>query len=156
VKYFKKCTCSASPWITRDEFLQDENTQLVGYQANFSHLELGYFLFNHLTCKTTIAIPAGLFKDLYAGPVFSQRLTGSEVCHGYCKEMEVLEPCENQCECAYIREIVQLIRNWPKAEYQVDNTAEAMSDASSQVSAVSQFCHEDSKSLYKPGDRRQA
>jgi hypothetical protein len=25
-----------------------------------------------------------------------------------------VEPCPSQCECAYIREILQIIRNWPK------------------------------------------
>lgn len=155
MKFFKKCTCSETAWVTRDEFLQDKNTELVGYQANFGQLELGYFLFNHLTCESTIAIPAGLFKDLYDGPVFAHRLTGTEACHGYCKEKEVLEPCENQCECAYIREIVQLIRNWPKAQYQIKSTDAATAEASAQVSVVPQCCHEVHKSLYTPRARRQ-
>jgi len=114
---FKKCSCCESPWFTRDEFLQDEKTRLVGYQANFTHLELGYFLFNHQTCESTLAIPAGLFKDLYAGPVFAERMTGTEVCQGYCTDIGAIEPCEAQCECAYVREIMQIIRNWPKAAY---------------------------------------
>ena len=121
---FKKCSCCESPWFTRDEFLQDENIELIGYQVNFSHLELGYFLFNHLTCKSTIAIPAGLFKDLYAGPVYAQRLTGTEVCQGFCEDVEVLEPCENQCECVYVREIMQIVRDWPKEQYPIAKTAQ--------------------------------
>ena len=121
---FKKCSCCESPWFTREEFLQDENIELIGYQVNFSHLELGYFLFNHLTCESTIAIPAGLFKDLYAGPVYAQRLTGTEVCQGFCKDMEVLEPCDNQCECVYVREIMQIVRDWPKEEYPIAKTAQ--------------------------------
>lgn len=101
--------------------MQDENTQLVGYQANFSHLELGYFLFNHLACESTIAIPAGLFKDLYAGPVFAERMTGTEVCQGFCDDMDAIEPCDAQCECAYVREIMQIIRHWPKERCQLPN-----------------------------------
>lgn len=123
MKYFKKCTCCESPWFTRDEFMQDENTQLVGYQANFCQLELGYFLFNHLTCESTIAIPAGLFKDLHDGPVFEQRLTGTEFCQGFCVDIKALELCENQCECAYVREVMQVIRDWPKQEYQIAKIA---------------------------------
>jgi hypothetical protein len=122
--FFKKCSCCESPWFTRDEFLQDENIELIGYQVNFSHLELGYFLFNHLTCESTIAIPAGLFKDLYAGPVYAQRLTGTEVCQGFCEDVEVLEPCENQCECVYVREIMQIVRDWPKEQYPIAKTAQ--------------------------------
>ena len=91
---------------------------MVGYQANFGQLELGYFLFNHLTCQSTIAIPAGLFKDMYDGPLFSQRLTGTDVCQSFCEDVDALEPCVAQCECAYVREIMQIIRKWPKEVHQ--------------------------------------
>ena len=123
MNFFKKCTCCEGPWFTRDEFLQDDRIRLVGYQANFSHLELGYFLFNHLTCESTLAIPAGLFKDLYEGPVFAERMTGTEVCQGFCKDIDAIEPCGAQCECAYVREIMQIIRNWPKDTPQLAQTA---------------------------------
>ena len=62
---FKICTCCGEPWYSREAFMTDENVQLVGYQVNFEALELGYFLFNHLKCESTIAIHAGLFRDLY-------------------------------------------------------------------------------------------
>lgn len=124
MKIFKQCTCCEFPWSSRNEFLQDANTELVGYQANFCQLELGYFLFNHLTCQSTIAIPAGLFKDMYDGPLFSQRLTGTEVCQGFCEDMDALEPCEAKCECAYVREIMQIIRKWPKEAKQLTDIAQ--------------------------------
>ena len=124
MKIFKKCTCCEFPWFTRDEFLNDSDIDLVGYQANFGQLELGFFLFNHLTCESTIALSAGNFKDLYAGPVFAQRLTGSDPCPGYCKHLGVLEPCDEQCECAYVRETMQIIRNWPKDSCRLAKVAE--------------------------------
>jgi hypothetical protein len=114
--FFKKCSCCEIPWFTRDEFIQDGQIELVGYQANFCQLELGYLLFNHLNCESTIAVHAGLFKDLYSGPIFGQRLTDSEVCQGLCKDSVALETCDQKCECAYIREILQIIRTWPKAD----------------------------------------
>ncbi len=113
---FKICSCCEAPWYTRDEFLNDEQIDLVGYQANFCQLELGFLLFNHLNCESTIAVHAGLFKDLYSGPIFGQRLTGTDVCQGFCKDSVALEPCEEKCECAYIREIIQIIRIWPKTD----------------------------------------
>jgi hypothetical protein len=120
---FKKCSCCEVPWFSREEFLRDGNIKLVGYQANFAHLELGYFLFNHLSCKSTIGIPAGQFKDLYDGPVFTNRLMGSESCPGYCLYEDFLSPCEEKCECAYVRQIMQLIRDWPKVGHQLAVTA---------------------------------
>ena len=122
---FKECTCCKNPWHSRDEFLADSKLKFVGYQVNFADLELGYFLFNHMTCQSTIAVHAGLFRDLYDGPVFSERKTGSESCPGYCLDRDVLERCSAQCECAYIREIIQILRDWPKGEYRPARTAQA-------------------------------
>ena len=116
MNFFKKCSCCELPWFTRDEFLHDGQIELVGYQANFCQLELGYLLFNHLSCESTIAAHAGLFKDLYSGPIFGQRLTGTDVCQGFCKDSVALEPCDQRCECAYVREILQIIRNWHKED----------------------------------------
>ena len=65
MKIFKTCSCCKTPWYSRDEFLEDCDIDLVGYQVNFGDLVLGIFLFNHATCESTIGIPAGLFKDLH-------------------------------------------------------------------------------------------
>ena len=116
---FKKCSCCGVPWLTRDEFLSDPNTQLVGYQVNFGNLRLGYLLFNHLTCESTIAVHAGLFRNLYEGPVFAHRLTGSEECPGYCGYRDNLQECNAKCECAYVRGILQTVHDWPKQDFQL-------------------------------------
>ena len=122
---FKECTCCKNPWNSREEFLCDSKLDFIGYQVNFSDLELGYFLFNHMVCQSTIAVPAGLFKDLYGGPIFAERKTNSENCPGYCLDRNALEPCSAKCECAYVREIMQIIRNWPKGECQTAIRAQA-------------------------------
>ena len=113
---FKTCTSCRNPWFTRKEFMSDNQIDFVGYQVNFVNLELGYFLFNHLPCRSTIAVPAGLFRDLYAGPIFAERKTGHADCPGYCNDRDVLAACGTKCECAYIREIIQIVRRWPKTE----------------------------------------
>ena len=123
MKIFKTCSCSKTPWFSRDEFLGDNNIYLVGYQANFGDFVLGLFLFNHLTCQSTIGIPASLFTDLHDGPVFSECLAGSEQCPGYCLHSEVLHPCRAECEGAYVREILQILRDWPKEVCLPDKTA---------------------------------
>ena len=111
---FKECTCCRNPWYSREDFLGDSKLEFVGYQVNFGNLELGYFLFNHLNCQSTIAVPAGLFKDLYDGPVFSECLAGSEHCPGHCLKSQSLDPCSAECEGAYVRNILQILREWPK------------------------------------------
>jgi hypothetical protein len=110
----KQCTCCGHVWRTRDAFLGDPQLELVGYQAEFDDLLLGLLLFNHLACGSTIAVPAELFGDLYEGPVYSQRATGTAECPGYCLRQSELMPCPAKCECAYVREILQIVRRWPK------------------------------------------
>jgi hypothetical protein len=100
-------------WKTRKHFLSDSNISLIGYQSRFDELELGIILFNH-TCKTTLSIYAKFFTDLYKGEIFPDRKTGSEECSGFCLNESNLSPCPAKCECAYIREVLQIIKKWPK------------------------------------------
>jgi hypothetical protein len=80
----KQCPCCGYAWRTLEALLGDPQLQIVGYQANFADLLLGLFLFNHLGCGSTIAVPAELFKDLYTGPIYSARVTGTADCPEYC------------------------------------------------------------------------
>jgi hypothetical protein len=99
-------------WETRADFLADPHLGIIGYQVAFSKLAEGFFLFNH-SCGTTLARPVGEFQDLYDGPVIAHRATGSDECPGYCLRRGELRPCPAECECASVREIIQIILNWP-------------------------------------------
>lgn len=106
---FSECRVCNRQWPCREDFLRDEEVVLIGYQANFVALEKGLFLFNH-SCHGTLSVEVHKFADLYQGDIFEQRKTGSESCAGYCLHRNVLKPCPAQCECAYVREILQLLR----------------------------------------------
>jgi len=110
---FKKCPNCGYEWHNLENLLSDPETEIIGYQVNFLRLEAGYFLFNH-SCKGTFSIQASQFKDLYDGPIFIKRETGSDKCPEYCLHRNELRPCPVHCECAYVREILQIIKNWPK------------------------------------------
>jgi hypothetical protein len=110
---FKRCACCQAEWRTRDDFLSDPEVGLIGYQANFEELKAGLLLFNH-SCRTTLAIEVACFQDLYDGPIFQQRATGGADCLGYCLNRSELRPCPAFCECAYVREVLQIVRNWQK------------------------------------------
>ncbi|BBO71759.1 hypothetical protein DSCA_56890 [Desulfosarcina alkanivorans] len=94
--------------------MDDPELHVIGYQPNFKKFTTGLFYFNH-SCGSTLAIPASYFVDLYHGPVFQKRATGSDHCPEHCLRKEDLEPCLAECECAYIREVLQIIKTWPKA-----------------------------------------
>ena len=107
-KDFKRCTCCNHDWKTREDFLSDPKIDLIGYQVSFNELLLGLFLFNH-TCGTTIAIPVNKLRDLYTGPIYQTRKTGTDECPGYCLRQNELKTCPAQCECAWIRELIQVV-----------------------------------------------
>jgi hypothetical protein len=111
---FKKCPNCGFEWENRDLFLNDPAIAIIGYQVNFIRLSAGYFMFNH-DCKGTLTIPAEHFQDLYDGPIFSERATGKNECKEYCLQESELRPCPVECECAFVREIISIVKNWPKA-----------------------------------------
>ena len=111
---FKECKVCGQVWKDRQSLLIDASVQLLGYQVYFEDLIAGLFLFNH-ACMGTFSIQAGAFIDLYDGPIFEERKTGSEECPGYCLHKNELRACPAKCECAYVREVIQLVKNWPKA-----------------------------------------
>ena len=113
---FRKCTVCGQEWAARDDFISDPQVTTIGYQVNFASLDAGYFLFNHCRpeCRTTLSLPAGEFFDLYDGPVYQERKTGSPECPGHCLHQDDLRACSLRCECAFVREILQTIIMWPK------------------------------------------
>lgn len=110
---YKHCPNCGYEWPSREDLLGDPEVILVGYQVNVARLEAGIILFNH-ACKGTLAVHAIDFKDLYDGPIFTRRATGTDQCPGHCQHRNDLRPCPVECECAYVRNILQVIRNWPK------------------------------------------
>jgi hypothetical protein len=110
---FKRCPMCGASWTSRGHFLADPDVDLIGYQVNFQHLEAGYFLFNH-RCGDTMAIPVLAFRDMYDGPVFIERASGTVECPGHCLREDDLEPCPTHCECSFVREMLQVVKNWPK------------------------------------------
>ena len=111
---FKYCSNCESRWRNLESFIEDPAIELVGYMPTFDDLLKGLFLFNH-RCGTTLACKVGLFRHLYDGPVYRTRRTGLDDCPGYCLEQSELAPCPTHCNCAYVRNTLQIIKQWPKA-----------------------------------------
>lgn len=107
------CSNCGVQWPDRERFLSDPRIRVVGYQPNFRSLSDGLFYFNH-SCGTTLAFKAGEFADLYDGPMFGDRKTGGPDCLGYCLRSYELRLCAAKCECAFVRNVLNLIRNHPK------------------------------------------
>jgi len=115
-RHFKTCSRCRHAWPERDDFVADPQVELIGYQFNATDLESGLFLFNHTapTCRTTLGIAAKVFSDLHQGPIFESRLFGGPECPAYCLRKDILDACPKACECRFVRDILQVVRNWPK------------------------------------------
>ena len=110
---FKQCSMCKDEWASRDDFLADPNILYLGYQIHFEDLEIGWLMFNH-SCGTTLAFPVSTFSSLYNGLVFTESKTGHSECPGFCLQKNSISHCPQECECAYVREIILIINKWPK------------------------------------------
>ena len=97
-------------WHNRKQFLSDKKIVITGYMANPTDLELGIFTFNHLVCQGTLSIRAGYFLDLYEQEIYNKSQYGSPVCLGKCQAPDNLDSCPVECECAYVRQVIQIIK----------------------------------------------
>ncbi|MFA5927755.1 MAG: hypothetical protein WC838_00425 [Candidatus Margulisiibacteriota bacterium] len=113
---FKKCSCCHQKWRTETEFLSDPGVQFAGYQENFQHMDMGYILFNHCDCGTTIALQAAQFGDLYRGPIFIDSFSPNNKCPEYCLLKDDCLHCTEGHECGYAKKIIQGIVSYPKKQ----------------------------------------
>jgi len=109
---FKKCPLCKQNWSTREEFLADWTLKLNGYQVDFEEMDDGLFFFTHHVegCFSTMAVMCVDFYDMYTGRQYPERKTGSEECPGFCLKKDQLGRCDAECEYAFVREILHLIR----------------------------------------------
>lgn len=110
---FKQCSGCGTTWEDRTDFLGDPSVSLIKYTVNFEDLVLGLFQFQH-ACGTEHSLQAEKFMDLYDGPAFQQRKTGTKDCPGYCLHQYELGACPLKCECASVREVMRIIQQWPR------------------------------------------
>jgi len=122
--YFKDCSYCGFVWQDRDKFLNDDEIEIVGYQQHFKELQAGLFLFNH-SCNGTISIKVGHFTDLYDGPIFQKRKLHTDECSEHCLYTDSLDSCRVQCECAFVREVIQIIKRYSS----IDGTTEKTIDS---------------------------
>lgn len=112
---FKQCPSCRKKWPDYTEFLADPCLKLIGYQMFLEELKEGLFLFNH-SCGTTLSITVETLAHLYNGPVHEKRAIGSDNCPGFCLFENETGPCSEECDCAYVRSIMQIIQSWNKSE----------------------------------------
>lgn len=112
--FFQCRTCGAQ-WPTRDKFLSDPDLEIVKYRVDLDDSTAGAFIFRH-DCGSDLSLSVRHFNGLYEGPIFNVRAINSDDCPGYCLYENNLKPCEVKCECAYVRNIIGIIKRWRKSD----------------------------------------
>lgn len=110
---FSRCRPCGAKWPTREFFLRDPRLEIIEYRANLDDVTAGAFVFLH-GCGSNLSLSVRDFNGLYHGTIFNVRAEGSDACPAYCLYKENLKPCEVKCECAYVRNIIGIIKDWPK------------------------------------------
>ncbi len=112
--FFKTCPMCGKTWKTRDEFLKDRHLELLGYQANVEDLEHGLFLFTHnkVECGTTLSVAVKLLLDLNPGQRYPRLKFGTKECSGFCLKYANLEECEAECEGAFVRDLIKIVKEY--------------------------------------------
>jgi len=93
----------------------DPDLEMAGYQVHYEHVDTGLLLFNH-SCGSTIALTVASVKNLYDGTASEKKAFGSKECPNFCSHSDNLKACPVDCEYAYVRDIMQIIKAWPKTE----------------------------------------
>ena len=92
--------------------MNDQSLEINGYGVNFEKHEKSLFYFTHNIegCFSTMTIEAKDFLDLYSGKKYTEQKAGEEGCPRYCLDEKQLNRCDAFCECAFNREIIQIIK----------------------------------------------
>lgn len=111
-KPFKTCPNCKEVWNSLDEFLADPAIEQSGYQVNFVDLKKGFFYFTHTKagCETTMAVPVEKFTSLSDRPFLAPRgRPPKQGCSNQCLRKGDIDPCPDECECVWVREVLQEI-----------------------------------------------
>lgn len=104
---FRTCSKCGFKWKSRQQFVDDNEIAIIGYQGNFIDMAAGLFYFNH-SCKGTFTIRANVFEDLYDGSIFEKSIGGSGSHSDFCLRHKDSRACPVKCECAYVEEITRI------------------------------------------------
>lgn len=110
VSPFMTCSTCGKQWQSRDQFVDDPNIKIIGFQVNLEAPDNSLYLFNHNqpedSCGSTISIHVSHFLDMYDGPIYNEIKFGSETCRKHCFKINDMERCNNSCRNAVAREVM--------------------------------------------------
>lgn len=110
----KNCSCCNIGWEDNDTFINDPTVRLIGIQQNIQNPEYGcMYLFDHLTCGTTLAVKSDKFKNMIEEPIPARLMFGEDECSKYCIDLRNFLECEIECHNAPFRRLAfKIMKNY--------------------------------------------
>ncbi|TKJ42527.1 hypothetical protein CEE37_02235 [candidate division LCP-89 bacterium B3_LCP] len=110
-RYFCRCDCCGTEWLTRKELLNDQSVVFKGFQPNWGSLAIGWFQFYHTfaDCKSPFAVNVNGFFDLIEESRVIDTVSLRDECPGYCGDQE-LDYCHEECEYAIVIELTKMLK----------------------------------------------
>jgi len=109
---FKQCPMCGFTWHCLKDFVSDESILFIGFQTGLQASTSGCFLFNHLRCATTLAVPLEAFTDLSAEPIPSASCETRGLEWEFCLSKAEDKPCPTTCVCHYVHHISFVLHHW--------------------------------------------
>ena len=114
---YKTCNACGTMWKDRSDFLSANDVTYIGYQDFVEEGILGLFLFNHVSCGTTLALEAKRLRDLHGGDMVAGEQHSPDNPPPSCLAHRNGASCPPACECSYVHELsLKLSGEWPAAE----------------------------------------
>lgn len=109
---FKTCSKCRAAWQGPLELVADQSLVVTGYQPDFEDPASGLILLLHNRdgCRTTLAVKAGDLRAFYRDDRPTLLMAGSDDCPRYCLSSEELATCRNPCSMAWVRQVIQHLR----------------------------------------------
>ena len=124
--YFKTCLLCNTSWYTVDDFIRDPEVDIIGYQPHPAKTGAGLFIFGHRHCNSSISVRLDALSELQVcltrdaesvyiiGPDMIQESCSTATCFENCLRKTDSANGNLQCECSYVREVMQIIKHLPK------------------------------------------
>ena len=109
---FKTCSKCGKIWNSISDYILDKTLVINGYQANFVQPENGLILATHheYDCDSTLSVYAQSIRHLSASETYQTLNKGKDTCKMLCVDQGNLEYCGAECSMAWVREVIQYMR----------------------------------------------
>jgi hypothetical protein len=111
---FKHCPTCNVLWRQQSQFLSDPEVKFLGFRPAATPESLALIVFNHARCDTRLTFTLETFAELTVFPILCASCAITHKDTDYCLAGASGRPCPALCICAFVHNVSESIRAWPK------------------------------------------